>query len=110
MKNIGNIGKLMAQVQQMQSDMKTTQDKLASMECEGQAGAGLVKVSVNGQNQMTSLTIDPSLLKEDEKEVLEDLIIAAFSDAKVKMDTLSTEEMGKITQGLALPPGFNLPF
>jgi DNA-binding YbaB/EbfC family protein len=110
MKNLGNMSKLMAQVQKMQDDMKKTQDELASTECDGQSGAGLVKISVNGQNRIVSLNIDSSLLKESEKEVLEDLIIAAFQDAKTKIDKLSNDEMSKITQGIALPPGFNLPF
>ena len=100
----------MEQVQQMQSDMKAVQDRLALMEVEGQSGAGLVKVKMNGQGLFVHIWIDPSLIKEDEKDVLEDLIIAASNDAKAKMDQLTADEMGKVTQGLSLPPGMQMPF
>jgi DNA-binding YbaB/EbfC family protein len=105
-----NIGKIMEQVQKMQSDMKAAQDRLALMEVEGQSGAGLVKVKMNGQGMFVQIWIDSSLIKEDEKDVLEDLIIAASNDAKTKMDQLTADEMGKVTQGISLPPGMQMPF
>ncbi len=94
----------------MQSDMKAAQDRLALMEVEGQSGAGLVKVKMNGQGMFVQIWIDSSLIKEDEKDVLEDLIIAASNDAKTKMDQLTADEMGKVTQGISLPPGMQMPF
>lgn len=105
-----NIGKLVAQVQQMQDQMKEAQERLASMEIDGQAGAGLVKVRMSGQGQVISVSVDPSLLKSDEKEMLEDLLVAAHNDAKNKMDEVTANEMGKLSGGLSLPPGFQMPF
>jgi hypothetical protein len=107
MKNIGN---LMKQAQQMQSRMAEMQAKLGEMEVSGSAGGGLVSVTVNGKGEAKKLKIDPSLCTADEIEVLEDLIVAAFNDAKGRIETLMQAEMQKLTGGLNLPPGLKLPF
>lgn len=105
-----NIGKLVGQVQQMQEQMKLTQERLEMMEIEGQSGGGLIKIRMNGQGQTLSLSIDPSLIKSDEQDILEDLLVAAYNDAKLKIDQMTAEEMGKLTGGLSLPAGLSLPF
>ena len=93
----------MKQAQEMQAKMKATQDQLAEMEIEGQSGAGMVKTVVNGKGDVKSLTISPELVKPDDVEVLEDLIIAAINDAKTKADEISAEKMSSITGGMKLP-------
>ncbi len=107
MKNLGN---LMKQAQQMQSKMAEMQAKLGELEVGGAAGGGMVQVTVNGKGEMRRIKIDPSLCSADEVEVLEDLIVAAFNDAKGKIEGLMQEEMQKITGGLNLPAGLKLPF
>ncbi len=107
MKNFGNV---MKQAQQIQARMKELKDKLADMEQNGESGGGLVKVVITGRNDITQIHIDPSLLKADEKEMLEDLIVAAFADAKAKSEQRVSEEMKKITGGLNLPAGVDLGF
>jgi DNA-binding YbaB/EbfC family protein len=93
----------------MQDNMKKMQDQLASVEVEGQAGAGMVKVVMTCKNDVKRVTIDPSLLGED-KDMLEDLVAAAFNDAVRKAEATSQEKMASLTAGLPLPPGFKLPF
>ena len=105
-----NLGDMMKQVQAMQSRMTGMQAKLEAATVTGQSGGGLVKVTLNGKGAMTALHLDSSLLKEDEKEILEDLIVAAHADAKTKSEALMAEEMKSVTGGLALPPGMKLPF
>ena len=105
-----NLADLMTQVQSMQSRMGDMQAKLESASVTGQSGGGLVKVTMSGKGAMTGLNIDASLLKPDEKEILEDLIIAACADAKGKAEALAAEEMKSLTGGLPLPPGLTLPF
>lgn len=105
-----DLGAMMKQVQQMQSRMQDMQAKLGQMTVTGQAGGGLVKVTLNGKGVLTQTEIDQSLLKADEKEILEDLIVAAHADAKGKLDMAVAEEMKSVTGGLPLPPGFQLPF
>jgi nucleoid-associated protein EbfC len=105
-----NLTDIMKQVQSMQSRMGDMQTKLANMSVTGQSGAGLVKVTMSGKAQVTNIAIDPSLLKPEEKDILEDLLIAALNDAKAKVETVAAEEMKAVTGGMALPPGFNLPF
>jgi DNA-binding YbaB/EbfC family protein len=105
-----NLGQMLKQAQAMQSKMAEMQEKLAAVELTGAAGAGMVKVTLNGKNELRSVKIDPSLLDPKEVEVLEDLIVAAFNDAKGKVDAYMAEEMAKITGGLQLPPGVKLPF
>ncbi len=100
---------LMKQAQQMQDNMKKMQDQLALVEVEGQSGAGMVKVTVTCRNDVKRITIDPSLLTDD-KDMLEDLIVAAMNDALKRAETTAAERMGGVTAGLPLPPGFKLPF
>jgi DNA-binding YbaB/EbfC family protein len=105
-----NLGQMLKQAQAMQSKMAEMQEKLAAMEMTGTSGGGMVTVSLNGKNQMCSVKIDPSLVDPKDTEMLEDLIVAAFNDAKNKLDAHMAEEMAKITGGLQLPPGVKLPF
>ncbi len=105
-----NIQKMMKQAQEMQSKLAEVQAKLETQETDGSSGGGMVKVRVNGKSQLLSVTIDPSLMKPEEKEVLEDLIVAAFTDAKTKSDGAFSDQMGALTSGLNLPPGFKMPF
>ena|SRR5437868_5712259 len=105
-----NIGAMMKQVQEMQSRMQDMQTKLGQMAVTGQSGGGLVKVTLNGKGVLTGTDIDTSLLKPEEKEILEDLIVAAHADAKSRVEQMVAEEMKTITGGLPLPPGFQLPF
>ena len=105
-----NLGQMLKQAQAMQSKMAEMQEKLAAMEMTGASGGGMVKVTLNGKNEVRSVKIDPSLVDPKDTEVLEDLIVAAFNDAKTKVDAHMAEEMAKITGGLQLPPGVKLPF
>ncbi len=105
-----NIGQMMKQAQQMQAKMAELQEGLESVEISGGAGGGLVSVTLNGKGEMRALKIDPSLVNADEVEVLEDLVTAAFNDAKAKVEAHMQEEMAKLTGGLKLPPGISLPF
>jgi nucleoid-associated protein EbfC len=100
---------LMKQAQQMQDNLKKTQEQLASIEVEGQSGAGLVKVVVTCRNDVKRVTIDPSLLGED-KEMLEDLVTAAMNDALRRAEQTAQEKMATVTSGMPLPPGFKMPF
>jgi DNA-binding YbaB/EbfC family protein len=100
---------LMKQAQQMQENMKKMQEQLAQVEVEGQSGAGLVKVTVTCRNDVKRIAIDPSLLSDD-KDMLEDLIVAAMNDALRKAEQTASEKMGSVTAGLPLPPGFKMPF
>ena len=102
MKNLGN---LMKQAQEMQAKMQEMQERLADIEVVGNAGGGLVSVTLNGQGEMRGLKINPSLFNGEEAEVVEDLVVAAFNDAKTKSEQLLQEEMSKATGGLNLPPG-----
>ena len=105
-----NLGQMLKQAQAMQSKMTEMQDKLAAVEVTGASGGGMVKVTLNGKNEMRSVKIDPSLIDPTDPGMLEDLIVAAFNDAKGKVDSYMAEEMAKITGGLQLPPGIKLPF
>ena len=105
----GGIGNLMKQAQQMQENMQKLQAKIAEMEVEGAAGAGLVKVVMTGKHDVKRITIDPSLLADD-KDMLEDLVAAAVNDAVRKVEAMVQENMSAATAGLPLPPGFKLPF
>jgi len=100
---------MMKQVQQMQDNVKKVQDSLATIEVEGQSGAGLVKVTMNCKNDVKRVVIDPSLFGDD-KDMLEDLVAAAFNDAVRKAEATSSEKMAAVTAGLPLPPGMKLPF
>lgn len=107
MKNLGN---LMKQAQQMQSKMAEMQAKMAELEVTGASGGGMLKVTLNGKFELKSIKIDPALVTPDDVEVLEDLIVAAFNDAKSKAEAAMQDEMAKVTGGLNLPAGFKLPF
>ncbi len=101
---------MMKQVQQLQARMQQMQEELAAMEVTGQSGAGLVRVTLNGKGDTRSMKIDPSLMKPDETEILEDLLVAAFQDAKAKVEAAAQKKMQEVTGGLPLPPGLKLPF
>ena len=105
----GNIGQLMKQAQMMQENMKRMLEGLATMEVEGQSGAGMVKVQMTGKYEVKRVTIDPSLVGDD-REMLEDLVAAAFNDAARRVEATIAEKMSGMTAGLGLPPGFKLPF
>ncbi|MBU6494343.1 MAG: YbaB/EbfC family nucleoid-associated protein [Burkholderiales bacterium] len=105
----GQLAGLMKQAQQMQENMKKMQDELAQIEVEGQSGAGLVKIVMTCKNDVRRVSIDPSLLADD-KDMLEDLVAAAFNDAVRKAEATTQEKMGGMTAGMPLPPGFKLPF
>jgi DNA-binding YbaB/EbfC family protein len=100
---------LMKQAQQMQDNLKKAQEELASVEVEGQSGAGLVKVLITCRNDVKRVSIDPSLMGDD-KEMLEDLVTAAMNDALRRAEQTASERMSSVTQGLPLPPGFKMPF
>jgi DNA-binding YbaB/EbfC family protein len=101
---------IMAMAQNAQAELQKAQDNLASVEVEGAAGGGLVKVRATAKGRILGLAIDDSLMSVSEKTMLEDLITAALNDAKAKADAAAGEEMSKMTSGMALPPGFKLPF
>lgn len=103
------MGQLMKQAQAMQQRMAEMQEKLEQVEISGTSGAGLVQITINGKGNMRALKIDPSLVDPQETEVLEDLIVAAFNDAKAKLETHTTEEMNKVTGGMNIP-GLKMPF
>ena len=105
-----NIGNMMKQAQQLQKKMAEVQEKLNSIEVEGTSGGGLVKVVATAKGEFKRLLIDETLMKPDEKDVAEDLILAAINDAKLKGEQAAQEEMKNITGGLPLPPGMKLPF
>ena len=105
-----NLGDMMKQVQAMQERMADMQAKLDQTAVTGQSGGGLVKVTLNGKGALTALAVDATLLKPDEKEIVEDLIIAAHNDAKAKVETMMADQMKSVTGGLQLPPGMKLPF
>ncbi|MFT5181698.1 MAG: DNA-binding YbaB/EbfC family protein [Alphaproteobacteria bacterium] len=105
-----NIGQMLKQAQQMQSKMAEMQEQLANLTVEGISGAGLVIVALNGKGEMKGIKVDPSLMKPDEVEILEDLIVAAHADAKSKSEAKAAEAMKELTGGIELPPGMSLPF
>ena len=100
---------LMKQAQQMQDNLKKAQEELSRMEVEGQSGAGLVKVTMTCRHDVKGVAIDPSLLADD-RDMLEDLVAAAFNDAVRRVESTTQEKMSGLTAGLPLPPGFKLPF
>jgi nucleoid-associated protein EbfC len=104
----GGLGALMKQAQQMQENMKRAQEQLASIDVEGAAGGGMVKVTMSCKNDVKRVAIDASVM--DDREMLEDLIAAAMNDAVRKAEAVSAEKMSGFTQGMGMPPGFKLPF
>ena len=105
-----NIGNMMKQAQQLQKKMADTQEKLKSIEVEGVSGGGLVKVIATAKGEIKRINLDESLLKPEDKEITEDLIVAAINDAKQKGEIAAQEEMKSVTGGMPLPPGMKLPF
>lgn len=101
---------IMAMAQNVQAELTKAQEGLDAIEVQGASGGGLVKVRASAKGRIIGVEIDPSLLQPSEKQMLEDLVVAAFNDAKAKADTASNTEMAKMTSGLPLPPGFKLPF
>jgi len=107
MKGLGDIGKLVQQAQEMQSKMQDVQASLEELMVTGSSGGGLVTITLNGKGAMQSLAIDASLYAEDEKEILEDLIVAAHNEARNRVEAAAAEKMKEATAGLPLPPGMN---
>jgi DNA-binding YbaB/EbfC family protein len=107
---LGDMAKIMKQAQEMQSRMAEAQGRLDAIEVVGEAGAGLVKVTASAKGQVRALSIDPSLFVPDEREVVEDLIVAAVQDAQARAHDAAQAELAKVTEGLELPPGLKLPF
>ena len=105
MKDLGN---LMKQAQELQGRMAAVQAELEAMDISGRSGAGLVQVTLSGKGDMKAIVVDPSLMKPEEKEILEDLVVAAHADARAKMEQAVAEKMKAVTGNLPLPPGFNL--
>ena len=103
-----DLGGLMAQAQQMQQKVKELQEQLERLELIGSSGAGMVKITVNGRGETRKVEIDASLFKPEDKGVVEDLIVAAANDARIKVEETVQEQMKQITGGLPLPPGFKL--
>ncbi len=105
-----NLGQMLKQAQDMQAKMQEMQDTLANIEVIGSAGGGMCQITMSGTGEARKVSIDPALVIPDEAKVLEDLILAAINDAKAKVEEKSRSEMQKLTGGLELPPGFQLPF
>ena len=105
-----NFGNMMKQAQELQKKMSEAQDKLNEIEVEGNSGGGLVKVISSAKGIIKKISIDESLIKTEEKEILEDLILAAVNDAKQKGEQVAQEQMKSLTGGIPLPPGMKLPF
>jgi nucleoid-associated protein EbfC len=101
---------LMGKAKEMQAKFEALQDEIANLEATGQAGGGLVQVTLSGKFEMRSLKIDTTLMRPDEGEILEDLIVAAHNDAKAKVEAVMQEKTRELTAGLPLPPGMKLPF
>ena len=107
---IGDMAKMMKAAQEMQGKMAELQEEMHAILVVGESGAGLVKATASAKGELKSLDIDPSIFNGSDKEVVEDLILAAIKDAQSKASERANEEMGKLTEGLGLPPGMNLPF
>ncbi len=105
----GGMGNIMKQAQQMQERMQKAQEELANIEVTGEAGAGMVKVTLTCNHNVRRVEIDPSLM-DDDKEMLEDLVAAAFNDGVRRIQETSKEKMGSVTGGMQMPPGFKMPF
>lgn len=105
-----DLNDILAMAQNVQNELQKAQENLDTIEVEGSAGGGLVKVKASAKGRVIGVAIDDSLLQPSEKQMLEDLVAAAFNDARAKADAASNTEMSKMTSGLPLPPGFKLPF
>ena len=107
---MNNFNDMMKKAQEMQKKMQEMQESLSNLEVEGSSGGGMVKIIMNCKNEIKKIDIDQSIINKDEKEVMEDLVVAALNDAKTKAEEKSQEEMKKLTGGLGLPPGMKMPF
>ncbi len=107
---LGDMAGMMKKAQEMQAKMAEMQEALETMMVVGESGAGLVKATATAKGELTALEIDPSIFDPNEKEVVEDLILAAIKDAQARAQAKSQEEMAKLTEGLGLPPGMQMPF
>lgn len=105
-----NLGQMMKQAQEMQAKMQEMQSKLADIEVSGQSGAGMVSVTLNGKGDLKKVKLDKSIVDPEDVEVIEDLLVAAFNDAKAKVEQQVADETAKMMGGLKLPPGMKLPF
>jgi nucleoid-associated protein EbfC len=105
-----NLTDIMKQVQSMQSRMGEMQEKLADMTVTAESGAGLVSVTMTGRSQVTQVSIDERLMRPEDREIVEDLVVTAFNAAKAKAEAMVAEEMKQVTGGMPLPPGFKMPF
>ncbi|RWU12680.1 YbaB/EbfC family nucleoid-associated protein [Pseudidiomarina gelatinasegens] len=106
----GGMGNMMKQAQQMQDRMQKAQAEIANLEVTGEAGAGMVKVTMLGNHNVRRVSIDPSLFEDDDNEMIEDLVAAAINDAVRRVEQTSKEKMAEVTGGMNLPPGFKMPF
>lgn len=107
---LGDMANIMKQAKEMQTKMQEAQERLESIEVTGEAGAGMVRARVTAKGDLVGLDIDPTILNADDKEVVEDLIVAAIKDGQARAAERSAEEMGKLTEGMNLPAGMKLPF
>jgi DNA-binding YbaB/EbfC family protein len=105
-----NLSQMMKQAQEVQTRMQQMQERLEEEEVSGASGGGMVSVTLNGKGNLRKVKIDPSLVDAEEVEMLEDLLVAAFNDAKTKVEAMVAEKMSEVTGGLQLPPGMKLPF
>ncbi|CUA83280.1 YbaB/EbfC family nucleoid-associated protein [Pseudidiomarina woesei] len=106
----GGLGNMMKQAQQMQERMQKAQAEIANLEVTGEAGAGMVKVTMMGNHNVRRVSIDPSLFEDDDSEMIEDLVAAAINDAVRRVEQTSKDKMAEVTGGMNLPPGFKMPF
>ena len=107
---MNNFNNMIKQAQDLQKKMADAQEKVETLEAEGISGGGIVKITINGKNNVTSVNIDETAIDKNEKEILEDLIVAAFNDARDKIQRKIADEMSSLTGGIKLPPGMKLPF
>ena len=107
---LGDMGKMMKAAQEMQQKMAALHEEMHNLTVTGESGAGLVKATATAKGVVRALSIDPSLFKPEDREVVEDLIVAAIQDAQARGEAAAKEEMGRLTEGLDLPPGMKLPF
>lgn len=107
---MNNFNNMIKQAQDLQKKMAEAQEKVETLEAEGISGGGIVKITINGKNNVTAVNIDETAIDKNEKEILEDLIVAAFNDARDKIQRKIADEMSSLTGGIKLPPGMKLPF
>ena len=107
---MNNFNNMIKQAQDLQKKMAEAQEKVETLEAEGISGGGIVKITINGKNNVTSVNIDETAIDKNEKEILEDLIVAAFNDARDKIQRKIADEMSSLTGGIKRPPGMKLPF